>query len=43
MVYHSTERHHIYFLSGNRYSHVHVLIVKNSVLNFIDQFVDFLV
>ena len=45
MVYPSTERHHIYIyiLSGNWCVHVHVLNVKNSILNFIDQFVDFLV
>ena len=43
MVYPSTERHRIYILSGNWCCHVHVLNVKNSMLNFIDQFVDFLV
>ena len=43
MVYPSTERHHIYILLGNWCCNVHVLNVKNSILNFIDQFVDFLV
>ena len=49
MVYPSTERHHIYIyiyiyiLSGNWCCHVHVLNVMNSILSFIDQFVDFLI
>ena len=30
-------------LSGNWCCHVHALNVKNSIMNFIDQFVDFLV
>ena len=42
MIYPSTERHHIYILSWDWCCHVHVLNVENSILNFIDQFVDFL-
>ena len=31
-----------YLLSGNWCCHVHALNVNNSIMNFIDQFVDFL-